>query len=301
MYAKMILPRFELEAPRSVAEAVALLSRAGAEGRILAGGTDLLVKMKRGDLAPRLLVSLREIEGLQGILPGEGGGMHLGTRVTMADLERSAPLRQRFSALAEGAAAVGGPLIRNRATVGGNVANARPCADTVPPLVALGACLRLLGPGGARTAPVDGFITGPGETEMAADEMICGIELPGELSARAGSAYLKIARRRAMEVTVVGCAACLQLNEARDRVTRARLVLTSVATVPLRVDAAEPLLEGERPTEAALDAAAAAARRAVRPIDDHRATAAYRSQVVEVAARRTLQLALRRAQERDEP
>jgi len=189
---------------------------------------------------------------------------------------------------------VGGPLVRSRATVGGNIVNARPCADTVPPLVALGARLCLESVAGARVADLDGFITGPGQTGVGPDELLTAIELP-PASARAGSCYLKITRRAAMEVTIAGCAASIELDPELRSVSRARLVFTSVAPTPWRAREAEQQLEGQPPTPERLRAAAAAARRSVQPIDDHRATAAFRADVVEVIARRALETALGRA------
>jgi aerobic carbon-monoxide dehydrogenase medium subunit len=291
----MLLPRFEYHAPADLDEAIRLMSPASG-GCLLAGGTDLLVKMKRGLLRPRLLVSLRRVPGLREIAASGDGPTRIGALATMSALAGHAALTG--TALAEGAASVGGPLIRNRATVGGNIVNARPCADTVPPLLALGALLRLRGPEGERVAELDGFIRGPGETALRRGEVLTAIELPStppEL--RAGSAYLKLTRRSSMEVTIVGCAASLQLGPD-GKVRRARLVLTSVAPVPLRVTAAEPILEGGAPAESAIASAAATARAAARPIDDHRAPASYRAEMVEVLARRALVLALARADRR---
>jgi CO/xanthine dehydrogenase FAD-binding subunit len=292
--ARMTLPRFELEAPASVGAAAALLRQAAGEAHVLAGGTDLLVKMKHGLLAPRLLVSLRCMAGVHATVRGDDGTLRLGAGCTMSTLATLPDLPPAWAALRQGAAAVGGPLVRNRATVGGNIVNARPCADTVPPLVALGARLCLESVGGARFADLDGFITGPGQTDIRAGELLTAIELP-PASARAGSCYLKITRRAAMEVTIAGCAASIELDPELRTVIRARLVFTSVAPIPWRAREAEQEIEGQPPEPERLRAAAAAARRSVRPIDDHRATAAYRADVVEVIARRALAAALAQA------
>jgi carbon-monoxide dehydrogenase medium subunit len=294
----MILPRFDFEAPSSAAQAAALLAQAGPEAHVLAGGTDLLVKMKHGLLRPRLLVSLRRIASLARTEPAASGGLRLGALRTMSALSDDPALRDAaWCALAEGAASVGGPLIRNRATVGGNIVNARPCADTAPPLLALGAILHLTGPTGERSVPLDGFITGPGATTLGAAEILTAIEIPAPAS-RAGSCYLKITRRAAMEVTIAGCAASLALDDEGQVVVRARVVLTSVAPVPLRVPEVEQILEGRSPHEARFREAAAAAQRAARPIDDPRAPAEYRSDVVQAITRRALDTALARAMKR---
>jgi carbon-monoxide dehydrogenase medium subunit len=292
--AKMTLPHFDLETPESVGAAAALLRQAGAEGRALAGGTDLLVKMKRGLLAPRLLVSLRRIAGFDGCVRRDDATVALGPRCTMNALAALDELPMAWAALREGAAAVGGPVIRNRATVGGNIVNARPCADAVPPLMALGARIRLERVDGARLVELDGFFIGPGETAIGPDELLTSIEL-GPACSRAGSSYLKITRRAAMEVTIAGCAAYVELDQQRRTVARARLVLSSVAPIPWRAREVEQEIEGQPLDAERLRAAGAAARRSVRPIDDHRATAAYRAAVVEVITRRALAAALERA------
>ena len=288
-----MLPRFDFEAPHSVDAAVRLLAEAQGQGSLLAGGTDLLVKMKQRQMRPRLVISLNRLEGLGGIESTDEGGVRLGPLVSMTRLAASSLLVDGWTALAEGAGVVGGPIIRNRATVGGNIVNARPCADTVPGLMVAGAQLRLQGLQGQRVVPLRGFFTGPGATTIGADEVLVAIELPPQQ--HSGSAYIKITRRASMEVTICGCAASLTLDPLHQTIQQARLVFTSVAPVPLEVPEAGAPLLGQRPTEAALTAAAAAARQAVSPISDHRAPRFYRSEMVQVTAARALRLALRRA------
>ena len=288
----MLLPRFEYESPDSVDAAVKLLAEAEGQASLLAGGTDLLVKMKHRQMRPRLVVSLNRLEGLAGVEQTENG-VRLGPLTSMTRLASSPLLHEAWSAVAEGAAVVGGPIIRNRATVGGNIVNARPCADTVPGLMALGARLRLQGLQGDRVVPLSDFITGPGQTVIGGDEVLTSIEVPRRPDC--GSCYLKITRRASMEVTICGCAASVTLDQKHETVTRARLVFTSVAPVPLWVRSAEDVLVGQRPETAALSAAAAAARQAVSPITDHRAPDFYRLEMVEVTANRALRLALERA------
>jgi CO/xanthine dehydrogenase FAD-binding subunit len=291
----MVLPRFEYEAPPDINAAVARLGELGRDARVLAGGTDLLVKLKRGNSAPRVLISLKRVGGLDALDALEGGGLRLGVLATMTDLAGHPLLTGRFAGLADGAGSVGGPLIRNRATVGGNIVNGRPCADTVPPLIALGAALHLRGPRGHRVLDLEHFITGPGQTLIRDDEILTCIEIPFAASRRCGSAYLKLTRRAAMEVTIVGCAASVELEEDGRTVGRARLVFASVAPTPVRATAAERAVEGTTADGAALREAGAIARQAVRPIDDCRAPAAYRSEMVEVLTRRALARALDRA------
>ncbi len=290
----MLLPRFEYEAPATLGDALARLAAEKDEARILAGGTDLLVKMKRRAMSPRLLISLRRVPGLTGVAATEAGGLRIGPLTTMSDVARCG-LSGHFAALVEGAASVGGPTIRNRATIGGNIINARPCADTVPALIALGARLHLDACTGLRVAGIDGFITGPGETAIHPDEVLTAIELPAPGTRFHGSCYLKATRRAAMEVTIVGCAARVDLEEDARTIRTARLVFASVAPVPLRAHVAEQAIEGRMADAAAIREAAALARGEARPIDDCRAPADFRVEMVEILARRALQAAFDRA------
>jgi carbon-monoxide dehydrogenase medium subunit len=296
----MLLPRFDFEAPVELEQALQLLAEAGSEARLLAGGTDLLVKMKRGELAPRLVVSLSRISELTRLEVSDTG-LTLGPLCTMTELAESQLLTgmPAWAGLAEGAASVGGPIIRNRATVGGNIVNARPCADSVPPLMTLDARLLLDSRDrGLRTEALDGFITGPGQTLLRSDEALTGIELPAP-NGPSGSSYLKITRRGSMEVTLVGCAASVTLDAAGGKIEAARVVLTSVAPVPLPVPDVDGVLAGcavsGQALEEALREAGEVARRAAKPIDDHRAPAFYRSEMVEVTTMRALRAAVERA------
>jgi carbon-monoxide dehydrogenase medium subunit len=279
------LPRFDFEAPTHLERAVALLEEGGPEARALAGGTDLLVKMKIGELQPRLVVSLARLPDLARIDRG-----WVGSLATMAALGTNAQLRASpWAALADGAGSVGGPLIRHRATVGGNMINARPCADTASPLMVLGAVLHLASKHGSRAFEAAEFITGPGQTQIVPGEVLTHVELP-EPDGPSGSAYIKVTRRAAMEITACGCAASITLG-ADGNTARARVALTSVAPVPLPIPAAARELEGDPLDDEAIARAAAAARDSSAPIDDHRASATFRRQVVEVITRRALEVA----------
>lgn len=296
----MRLPRFDWSAPETLAAACAALAVAPTQTRVLAGGTDLLVKLKHAnprlpgaEPAPQQLLSLSLLPELRGVSPVTGGGVTIGALCTMAELAEHPQLQRGYRALSEGAAVVGGPAIRNRATIGGNVVNARPCADTLPPLVVLGGQLLLHSSRGQRAIDVDGFVTGPGQTRIARDEILSAITLPAP-PAHSGSCYLKFTRRAAMEITVVGCAAFVQLDSSQVAIASARLCYTSVAPIPLRAPAAEALLIGRPPDDAALAAAAVAAQQAAKPIDDQRAPAFLRSDVIAVLTRRALRTAIER-------
>jgi CO/xanthine dehydrogenase FAD-binding subunit len=232
---------------------------------------------------------------MRGVELLEGGALRIGALTTMTELSDAPAPHGRVAGLAEGAAAVGGPIIRNRATVGGNIVNGRPCADTVPPLIALGARLQLAGPLSRRTLDLDGFITGPGRTGIRDDEILCSIDVPAAVSARSGSAYVKITRRAAMEVTIVGCAASVELAGDGCTIARARLVFASVAPTPVRAAEAERVVVGEVASDELIRKAGWLARQAATPIDDCRAPAEYRLEMVDVLARRALRRALERA------
>jgi len=295
MYSSMLMPRFDFEAPTSVEAALGLLAGTRGEARLLAGGTDLLVKIKHGVIRPRLVVSLSRVEALAGVTSARASGaVRIGPLCTMATLAQAPWEAPGLEALAEGAAVVGGPIIRNRATVGGNIITARPCADSVAPLMALDAELEIRNTQWERAHALNGFISGPGETEIRPDEVMTAVRVPPRPAGRTGSAYIKIGRRAAMEVTIAGCAASVDLDE-ENKVTRARLVYTSVAPTPVRVRAAEEAVEGKWASENSLKEAGAGPPRGVAPIDDMRAPGAYRSEVVEVITQRALTLALERA------
>lgn len=289
----MLLPRFDFQAPGSLAEACDLLAASNGNARLMAGGTDLLVKMKRGTLVTPLVISLGRLTSLVEV-DREEGKLRLGSCSTMARLAADPMIREGWQALAEGAASVGGPLVRNRATVGGNIVNARPCADTVPPLIALGARITLQSSRADRVAELDGFLTSPGRCNIKGDEILTRIEIPPP-PPHSGSRYIKITRRAAMEVTIVGCAASVVLDDTKSRVVTARLVFTSVAPVPFRVVSAENIIVGHRPTMAVIEEAAREARRLAPAIGDHRAAQDYRLQMVTVTARRALVSAIERA------
>src|SRR5581483_11790981 len=191
---------FEYHEPRSVAEAVALAARFGDDARFLAGGTDLVIQMRRGRLAPRHVVSLRQVPGLDALRVD--GRVHLGALVTHRRLERAPVFQGRLRGLVEGAEVVGGHQVRNVGTVGGNVVNASPAADVVPVLLALDAVVVMVGPEAERRLPLGAFLLGPGRTAKRPEELVTAVELPTPAAGTA-TAFLKAGRRRAMEISVV--------------------------------------------------------------------------------------------------
>jgi len=275
--------------PTSLEEAVGLLAEHGREARVLAGGTDLLLKVKAGRVRPRCLVNIKRIPGLDGMSFDPTSGLRLGALVTAADVARSEVVQTHYPALVQGASVMASLQIRNLATVGGNLCNAAPSADLAPPLIALGGSAVIAGPEGQRRVPLGEFFLGPGQTILAPGELLVAITLPFP---RPGSAavYLKNSPRQAMDIAVVGVAVAMRrLDERCEDVC---LVLGAVAPTPLRARRAEALLRGEEiTTERVPELVAEAARTAAQeaqPIDDVRGSVWYRRQMVEVLTRRAL-------------
>ncbi len=275
---------FEYHAPGSVAEAIALAARFGDEARFLAGGTDLVIQMRRGRLVPRHLISLCRVPGLDRI--AVDGSIALGARVTHRALERSPFFQGALRGLIEGAEVVGGHQIRNVGTVGGNIVNASPAADVVPVLLALDARVTLVGSGGERTLPLEDFLVGPGRTARRTDELLTGVSFPAPGPGTA-TAFLKAGRRRAMEISVTCVAACLTLD-TEGRCVDAHIALGAVAPTTMRARAAERVLAGQRPMGDALREAGRVAAAECEAIGDVRASARYRRLLVETLVPRAL-------------
>ncbi len=292
---------FEYYAPQSLQEALELLSRhdgpdAGGPARPLAGGTDLVVQLKEGGAKfalPSRLVSLRRVPELKGIEFSESQGLRIGAGVTMTEVAESPVVRERYRAVAEGAGLVGSLQTMNMATLGGNVCNAAPSADTAPPLLAYEAEAVVAGPKGRRSMALGQFFAGPGRTVLAPGELLVEVRLPAP-AAGTGSAYARHTPRKQMDIAVVGVAVLLTLGDG-DRIERARVALGAVAPTPVRSRQAEAALEGQQPSEAAFARAAEAAAGECKPISDVRGSAAYRRHLVRVMTARLLREAAARA------
>lgn len=251
----------------------------------LAGGTDLLVSMREKGLAVGLVIDIKRLPAMAGIEVGDDGSVVIGAATTLSDIVRSPVVRAHAPALVEAAAVIGSEQVRNRATLGGNVANASPAADTAAPLLALDARLRLVSRAGSRDVDVDTFWTGPGASILAPGELVRSVILP-PVPFRTAVTYEKAGPRAAMDIAVVGVAVA-QTYDAAGLCTRARVALSAVAPTPIRVPEAEQALIGA-PTSARIEAAVAAVVAAARPIDDIRASATYRRRLVGVLAARAI-------------
>ncbi|MCF8032911.1 MAG: xanthine dehydrogenase family protein subunit M [Desulfarculaceae bacterium] len=282
----MLLPRFSYHQPASVAEALEVLGQHGDQAAIIAGGTDLLVNMKHGKLAPRHLVGLEGIDGLEEI-GADNGSLVVGPRLTASALAASGELSGAAQALALGAASLGSPQVRNRATVGGNVCTARPAADMCVPLLVLGAKALLAGPDGPRELPLDEFFLGPGQTAKKPGELLTGLSLPRPAEG-SGAGYEKLGLRKALEIALVNVAAAIWLEPDGKTIKQAKVALGAVAPVPMLSPGAEAALTGQTAGEEAFAQAAEAAATDAKPISDHRGSAQYRREVVQVLTRRAL-------------
>jgi CO/xanthine dehydrogenase FAD-binding subunit len=291
----MILPKFEYHDPSTLDEACQIMAELKEKARPLAGGTDLLVNMRRGAVSPEHVVSLGRIEELKGIHPSNGQ-LRLGACVTAAEIGQSKEVNDVINPLGIGANSLGSPLIRNLATIGGNLVTARPAADLPPPLMAYGASVVLKNSSGKRAISLDNFFRGPGQTVMEPDELLTEIiiEKPPPYS---GGDYIKLGARKTLVISIVNVAAFLSLDGRDGTITSARVVLGAVAPVPMRTTSSEQVLLGEKPTDALFLRAGKAAAGDSKPIDNFRGSAEYRRAMVEVLTRRALNMALSKAKE----
>jgi len=280
----MHIPDFNYYQPETIPEVCEILARYGAKAKVLAGGTDVLPKMKQAILTPEALVSLKGISGLSDIEYLPGRGVVIGARATPNDLVNSAVLNEHFMSVSEAAHTMANNQIRNMGSIGGNIVNAVPSADLPPILIALGATVVLAGREGSRTMPLEDFIMGPGRTAIAADEILESVVIPDQSTT--GSAYFKFGLRASGALAVVGVAAAVTMEGGM--VKDIRIVLGAVAPIPLRAKKAEALLSGKKVTEVLIAEAAQSAALECKPISDIRASEEYRREMVRVFTRRAL-------------
>jgi CO/xanthine dehydrogenase FAD-binding subunit len=278
------MKRFDYVKPKTLAEASAFMVEHDGEARLYAGGTDVLILMRGGFITPQYIVDIKEIPGLRDISFDETAGLTMGAAATLNAVASSPIIREKFGLLAKAAETVGSYQVRNRATIGGNICNASPSADTVPALLVLGAMAWVFGGGEEKAVPLDTFFTGPGETGLGPGNILTSIQvsLPP-----AGSAYryLKLGRVRAADLALVGVAVLGFPQADNPSGYGFRIALGAVAPTPIRVPEAEAVL-AESVDEEAIEKAALAAKRTARPISDVRANAEYRSAMVRALTRR---------------
>lgn len=279
------------EAPTRAKDAAALLAGANGNGRVLAGGTDLLVQIKSGLIRPELVVDVKHVDSMQGITVKDGS-IRIGAAVSGMELGEHKQLGKLWPGVVEAAKLIGSDQIQGRCTIAGNLCNASPAADTVPALIAADAKVQIVGPSKRRTLAVEKVTTGPGTTSLAPGEVVEAIVLP-KRPPRSADAYLRFTPRSEMDIAVVSAGVNLTLE--RGRVKSARVALGAVAPTAILVKDAAKAIVGTALDDDALAALATACSAACRPIDDKRGTIEYRTEVAGVLARRAALIAFERA------
>lgn len=278
---------FEHHAPHTLAEALALVRRHGADARVIAGGTELVPKLRAGVLAPSHVISVNRIAELAKLAYGEPQGLRIGAGVRLHDVAKDPTVRRQYPALAQACSQMATPQIRHMGTVAGNLVNGSPCADTAGPLLVYEATVELASVETSRTVPLRDFFVDAGLVTIEPGEILVAIAVPVP-PLRARSAFRRLSARSKVDVAAVNVAALVELD-AQGTVATARVALGSVAPTPLRCADGEAALIGRRPEADALDAAAHRCAAVAKPIDDVRATAAYRRAVLPVLVRRVLE------------
>lgn len=279
----------------SLDEATALLSQHGARARVLAGGTDLLALMRTNPgrvHSPDLIVDIKEVPELNELSYDPGKGLTLGAAVPCYRIYQDDEIAKAYPGLIDAAALIGGIQIQGRASIGGNLCNATPSADSIPALIAHSVTCKIAGAGGVREVAVEDFCTGPSQTVLKPDEILVSLHFPPP-PANFGARYLRFIPRNEMDIAVAGAGVSVVLDNGN--IKSARIALASVAPIPLFVREAGEALEGKPATEESVRVASDLARNAASPITDMRGTVEYRKHLCEVLTRRALLTAIERA------
>jgi carbon-monoxide dehydrogenase medium subunit len=280
--------RFEYLEPESMDEALGMLGRYREKAKIIAGGTDLMLQMRLGAKKPQYVIDITRIPALDAIAFDEGRGLRLGALTTIRALETSAELRERFPILVQAAGQLGSAPIRNVATVGGNLCNALPSAETSQALVALCANVRIIGPEGERTLPIESFFTGVGKTAIRPDELLAEILVPRMAPGTSG-VYIKHAPRGPIDLAIVNITVLMTMEPGQSICRDARIVLGAVAPTPLRARKAEDLLKGHRIDSALIRQAAQTASDEAHPRRGSiRGSLEYKKEMVRVLTARAI-------------
>ena len=286
--------KFELLQPRSLQEALEMKKNYGDKARVLAGGTDLLVLLKDQKLTAEAVMSLAGVRDLNFIRYEDGRGATLGALATHSGVAASPIIQQKFPDLAEACSQVGAVQIQNLGTVGGNLCNASPAADVAPPFLLMDAVLILASARGERRVSIHDFFQGPRRTVLQADEILKEIFVP-EVPGRRGATYLKLGRRKAMEIAIVGIGVAIHLNGSDQVVSECRIAMGSVAPTPMRARRGEEILRNQEVRDGLIEEVAVVAAEEASPISDVRASREYRLDMIRVLCRRAARVALARA------
>lgn len=287
----MFFPEFDYLVPETVAEACAMLKEHGSDAVVFSGGTDVIIKMKERVIAPKYLISMKELADLKKIEVVPGKGVVIGSRITHNGLVNSEVLKEKYPSVCAAANSMANYQVRNRGTIGGNIINATPSADLPPILITLGAYVTLVDvDGSTRDVLVEDFITGVATVDIKPTEILTTVTIPEESEKFTGSKYHKFALRKSGALAVVGVAAAIEV--ADGKIKDAKIALGAVAVKPVRAKKAEEFLIGKDATEAVFAEAGEIAKTECKPISDFRASAEYRTAMVSVFTKRSLNLAL---------
>ena len=288
---------FQYLAPHKLDEAAVLMAEHAGSAQLLAGGTDLLIFMRDGRKSPEVIIDAKKIPELTR-MSLDADRLTIGAAVSCRTIWEHPEIAERFPALTDAATLIGGIQIQGRATFGGNLCNAAPSADTVPPVIVYGAIAHIISARGERDVPVEEICTGPGRTSLAPDEILVSLSIPAP-PANSGAAFLRFIPRNEMDIAVANAAARVDLDEAGATFKSARIAIGAVAPTPLFVEAAGAALSGKPVNDESISAAARIARDASTPINDMRGTIEHRKQLVEVLTTRALRRAIARAGKED--
>lgn len=285
---------FEYAAATTVDEAVSLLAARGPKAKVLAGGTDILVQLREGMREADLVLDVKKIPELMEYSFSSEKGLHLGAGTPCYRIYRDPEISKAYPALADSARIIGGWQIQSRASIGGNLCNSSPAADSIPSLIALDAVCQIAGPDGRRSVPVAEFCTAPGKNVLGRGEFLVSLDFSAP-EPHSGSQYLRFIPRNEMDIAVVGVGAWVKLNAAGDTIEAARLGLAAVAPTPLKATEAGDWLAGKPATAETYAKAGELARKLAKPISDMRGPAEYRVHLVGVMTERALAGAVERA------
>lgn len=285
---------FEYSAATTLDEAVSLLAARGDRARVLTGGTDLIVQLREGQREADLVVDVKRIPQLGSLEFSPATGLKVGAAVPCHKIYEHAEIARAYPGLADVAHIIGGWQIQSRASIGGNLCNASPAADSIPMLIAYNVVCRVVGPAGEREIPAEQFCTGVGRNALARGELLVSLDFapPAPLSS---GAYLRFIPRNEMDIAVVGVGAWVKLDPSGETIEQARIGLGAVAPTPLFAEEASRLLRGKPASEATFIEAGRLAQQIAKPISDKRGPAEYRTHLVGVLTKRTLAIAVERA------
>ena len=285
----LLLPKFDYYEPREMSEALKLMSKMKTSAKIIAGGTDVLVNMKKGLISPKSLVNVTRISELSDVEPSNGT-ISIGSGLIVEKLTEFDIIKKKLPILFKAARVLGSPLVRNRATIGGNIVTARPAADLPPALLAVDAKLKLVG----AKSSLDKFFIGPGQTVIKPTEILSRIIIK-ELPPFTGGDYIKLGHRNALEIAIVAVASRITLDSPDGVIKEARVILSAVAPKSIHAVSAEKALKGEKPTAELFEKVAKLAAGDCAPITDIRGGAEYRCAMVAALTKKTLMNALNEA------